>query len=241
MSAQPAATAEYDPYNSADEAHLRPQTYFGQVQCSAWPCVLVKGTGKVAFNPQVHKVEDRVTAIDISLLPIAEQQVNFPLTRSLIAESTGWVKITKESFMALGLKSARELDGKWAKIEFAPTGRKYPKKDRQTGRPTGETSEETTFKFLAFYAGEASAKAAYLGGAQPAAEAVPGNFQPAPANATERATALAFLKAMLPRWTPNGQDVTAVEKGIRDNAVIARHFNVTSPEVIDLMVAQATK
>lgn len=239
MTAQP-AVAEYDPYESATNATLRPQAYFGQVQCNAWPCVLVKGAGKVAFNPQVHKIENRVTAIDISLQTIAEQPVSFPLVRNLIAESPAWVKIVMPSFKALGLASARELNNKWAKAEMVPSGRKYEKKDRQTGKPTGEMAEETTFKFLAFYADEASCRAAFLGGAQPAAEAQ-STTQPAATNANEYNTALQFLKLLLPKWAPTGQELAAVEKGIADNALIGRHFNVQSPVVIDLLVAQATK
>lgn len=238
MSAQP-AVAEYDPFNNADNATLRPQAYYAMVQCDAWPCVLVKGQGKVAFNPQIHKIENRVTAIDISLQSLAEQNVNFPLVRNLIAESPAWIKIVMPSFKALGLASARELNGKWAKIEMVPSGRKYEKKDRNTGKLTGEMAEETTFKFLAFYADEAAARAAYLGGAQPA-DAAP-TAAPASANSAERATALAFLKALLPKWAPTGQELDAVEKGIAANAVLARHFNVQSPEVIDLLVAQANK
>jgi hypothetical protein len=237
MSAQEAV---YDPYNSADNATLRPQAYYAMVQSDAWPCVLIKGKGKVAFNAQEHKVGDRVTAIDISLQPLAEQNVNFPLVRNMIAESPAWIKIVMPSFKALGLASARELNGKWAKVEMVPSGRKYEKKDRNTGRTTGEMVEETTFKFLAFYKDEAEARAAYLGGAsQP--EATAPTTAPASANSAERATALAFLKALLPKWAPTGQEMAAVEKGIAANPVLARHFNIQSPEVIDLLVAQASK
>ena len=105
MSAQP-AVAEYDPFESATNATLRPNTYFALVACDAWPCVLVKGQGKVAFNAQQHKIENRVTAIDISLQPLAEQNVNFPLVRNMIAESPAWIKIVLPSAKALGLVSA---------------------------------------------------------------------------------------------------------------------------------------
>lgn len=239
MSAQP-AVAEYDPFDSATNAHLRPQAYFGQVQCDAYGAVLIKGKGKVAFNPQEHKVENRVTAISISLQTIAEQPVSFPLVRDLIAESPAWVKIVLPSAKALGLTSARELNGKWAKVEMVPSGRKYEKKDRNTGKPTGEMAEETTFKFLAFYKDEAECRAAFLGGNPPADTATP-TAAPVSANSAERATALAFLKALLPKWAPTGQELDAVEKGIAANPVLARHFNVQSPEVIDLLVAQASK
>lgn len=235
-----APDAVYDPFDSATNATLRPQAYFGQVQCDAYGAVLIKGQGKVAFNPQVHKPENRVTAISISIQTIAEQTVNFPLVRDMIAESPAWIKVVMPSFKALGLTSARELNGKWAKVEMVPSGRKYEKKDRNTGKPTGEMAEETTFKFLAFYKDGAEARAAFLGGNQPADASAP-SAAPVSANSAERATALAFLKAFMPKWAPTGQELDAVEKGIAANPVLARHFTVQSSEVIDLLVAQANK
>lgn len=225
-------TATQDPFQSATEATVPSATYYAQIQCDAWFCVLVKGQGKVVFDPQQHPIEQRRTAINLSLAPITEQQVQFPLVREMIAESVEWAKIVWPSARALGVTSARELHGKWAKVEIVGTGRKYTNKQ-------GEEKEGTTFKFVALYPDENAARAAYQAGGQ-ASEATP--TQPAaPAagsngNSKERETALAFLKVLVPQW---GLDLDKVAAGIANNPVIARHFTAQSPEVIQLMAELA--
>jgi hypothetical protein len=226
-----------DPFESATDATLPSAVYYAQVQCDAWFCALVKGQGKVVFDPNVHPIDQRRTAINLSLAPIAEQTVQFPLVREMIAESVEWAKIIWPSARALGITSARELHGKWAKVEIVPTGRKY------TNR-SGEEKEATTFKFAALYPDEAAARAAYLAGGQateptPASTPstpAPTNGAPATTNPKERETALAFLKVLVPQW---GMDFDKVAAGIASNPVIARHFTVQSPEVVELMAALA--
>lgn len=224
-------TQAVDPFDSATEARIPSAAFYCQVQCDAWFCVLVKGQGKVVFDPAQHPVEQRRTALNISLAPIAEQQVQFPLVREMIAESVEWAKIVWPSAKALGINSARELDGKWARVEIVPTGRKYKNQ-------AGEDKDATTFKFAALYPDEAAARAAYAAGGQPdgatpAAAAAPANGS---SNAKERETAYAFLKVLVPQW---GADLDKVAAGIAANPVIARHFSIQSPEVIELVAAQA--
>ncbi len=235
MTAQ--ATLTQDPFQSATDAKLPSLAYFALIQCDAWFCVLVKGQGKVVFDPQTHPIEQRRTAINMSLAPIAEQQVQFPLIREMIAESVEWTKIVWPSAAALGLKSAHDLNGKWAKVEIVPTGRKYK-------NAAGEEKDATTFKIAALYTDEAAARAAYQAGGA-TADAAPAASAPAPAatngngSAKERQTALAFLKVLVPQWTKDGVVLDKVAAGIAANPVIARHFNIDSPEVVELVAAQS--
>lgn len=235
MTAQPAVQ---DPFAAADEAQPLKPGYYAQVNCDAWFCVLEKGTGKVVFDPARHPIEQRRTAINISLAPLPEQNIQFPLVREMVAESKEWASIVWPSAKGLGINSTRELNGRWAKVEVVPTGRKY------TNR-AGENKDATTFKFVALYADEAAARAAYqAGGAQPVeeehvAEPATAATAPATANGQERQTALEFLKVLVPQWCSKGIDTTAVATGIAANPVIARHFTAQSPEVIQLMAACA--
>jgi len=52
-----------DPFDAASNPPVQTYDLFGKVELSAWACALVKGQGKVAFDPSVH--EKRFTAIDI--------------------------------------------------------------------------------------------------------------------------------------------------------------------------------
>lgn len=220
-----------DPFETASNAEPLRSVYYAQVQCDAWYCVLVKGTGKVVFDPNQHPIEQRRTALSISLATIPEQPVNFPLVREMIAESPEWTKVVWPSAKVLGLSSARDLNGKWAKVELAPTGDTY--KNRQ-----GDTKERTTFKFVAFYADEAACRAAYAAGSgQPApAPSAPANGAD---TSKERETALQFLKVLMPKWLNGTMDLDKVKAGIAANPVIARHFDANSPEVIEIMTANS--
>lgn len=144
-----------DPLDVASKAAIAPRSYYGQIQIDAYFCVLVKGTGKTPFDPAQHSVDDRRTAIDISLLPLPEQNVRFNIRRDTIAESREWAGIIWPSLKALGLTNARDAHNKWAKLQQVPSGRKYRSS-------TGEEKEATTFKFLALYADEGACRAAYL-------------------------------------------------------------------------------
>jgi hypothetical protein len=222
-----------DPFETASNAEPLRSSYYAQVQCDAWYCVLVKGTGKVVFDPNQHPIEQRRTALSISLATIPEQPVQFPLVREMIAESAEWTKHVWPSAKVLGLSSARDLNGKWAKVELAPTGDTYKNKQ-------GDTKERTTFKFLAFYADEAACRAAYGAGGNAQATAAPATAPASPVNGAdtskERETALQFLKVLMPKWLNGTMDLDKVKAGIAANPVIARHFDANSPEVIQLMV-----
>ena len=99
-----------DPYAAADNAQVGARNYYGQVQLDIWFCGLVKGTGKVPYDPAVHK--QRATAIDILVLPIAEQNVSYEIKRELIAESREWASLVWASLKALGINSTREANNR---------------------------------------------------------------------------------------------------------------------------------
>lgn len=235
MATNPVQTPNDDPFDTASKVTLVPRSYYGQIQIDAWHCVLIKGQGKVPFDPQQHSVDDRRTAITISLLPLAEQNVQFDLARDLIAESREWAGIIWPSLKALGLTSAREAQGKWAKMQQVPSGRKYR-------NAAGEEKEATTFKFLALYPDEAACRAAYLAETGRNGNTSSEDSAPMPVaggngpNAThDLDVARPFIVAFAKQ---NGYDLERTKAACRSQAIITKAIDVDSPEFAQI-VAEA--
>lgn len=220
-----------DPWESSENPVFRSGEYWGQIAIDAWYCVLAKGTGKVPFDAQVHKIEDRRTSIEMQLHPLPEQNISFEVARSTIAESKGWASITLPSIKQFGL-SLREMNNKWVKLGFKPTGRKYTNSQ-------GEEKENTTFEFLKVFNSEAECRTDYSGNSS-------GDAQPTATEATangddkKRATALAFLKVVVKQAADaSGHDLDAirdsVSKRIAQYPNVAEFFTVDSPETVELI------
>jgi hypothetical protein len=235
-----------DPFESASNPQVKQAVLFGQAKLDAWHCVLPKkGTGgqKAPFDPALHKPEQRLTALDLSIQPLPEHNMNFASERNMLAEGAEWAKHTWPSAKAAGLTDARQINGGWFKYTFAPTGEKYPKKDKQTGQPTGEMVEKTAIKFLEFYKDEDTCRAAYqkehtsddagfTGTVNLSAQAV------APDPEKEKATALAFLRVIVPN-AARGKSLEDARLAVADQIhaypVVSAHFTVDSPEVAEIL------
>lgn len=224
----------FDPFDSASNPELPAFALWGVVEVSAWACALVKGTGKVPYdanNPN-HK---RTTAIDIFIAPIADQNINNPKSceRHMIAESKEWANITWKSIKDLGVTNLREVNGKWARVAVVPSGKTYKNKD-------GETKDETTFKFVAFYASEAELRAAYVANGGKVSEptfSTPVISQ----DDADRQTAAAFLAVIVPnavkgKTTPDEKKL-AVATALTQYPTVSRFFSAESAEVMALMGA----
>lgn len=220
-----------DPYDRAAKAQFAPREYWGQIQLDAWLCVLVKGRGKVQFDPAVHSEDKACTALNIAVLALPEQHVQFAVERELIAESNDWIKTVWPSLRKLGITSPRDAKGKWCKCRFVSTGRTYT-------NPKGEEREATTFEFLELYPDEAACRAAYLAaGGKPADD--DGNVPdiasaPLPQNDGRKTAALEFVKVLV-KSTKGDRDALARE--MATIPMIAEFFSVDSPEVQALLAA----
>ncbi len=216
-----------DPYDSATNATLAPRSYYGQIQVDAYFCVLVKGTGKVPYDGGQHRAEDRRTAIDISLLPLAEQNVNFDLRRATIAESREWAGIIWPSLKALGVSSVRDVNGKWAKMQQVPSGRTYR-------NSAGEEKEATTFKFLALYDDEVACRAAYLTDTGKPAEQGPaaagtngGNGNGSNGNGHDLQVAIPFIQAFAKQAN---FDLDKTKAMCQSQSIITKAIDLDSPD-----------
>lgn len=215
-----------DPFAAAGDPQVQLPEYYGQALADAFFCVLQKGVGKMPFDATQHKVEDRRTAVKISIIPLAEQNGR-DVTREYIAEFGAWPRITLPSLKAVGL-TPLTLNNAWVRVALVPEGRTYTDKN-------GETKESLTLKFLAAYPSEDACRAAYLAaGPEPVAQAQPAAAS-APVNGDkERMTVLEFVKALIKQ---TAGDEAALAVRIANLPPVAKHFSIQSPEVRALLDA----
>ncbi len=219
-----------DPLDAASNATLAPRSYYGQIEIDAWFCVLERGKGKIVYDPQQHSPDQRRTAIKIALLPLPEQNVQFALEREMIAESREWAGIVLPSLKALGVNNVREANGKWAKMQQVPSGRKYR-------NAKGQEKEATTFRFLALYPDKAACRAAYMADRGQAPEQEPA--APAPDNGDgDKARKLDVAKPFIAAFAKAcGYDLERTKAACRTQRIIADAIDVESPEFAALVAA----
>lgn len=238
-----------DPFDSAENPVVRQAEFWGKVELDMFYAVLQKGVGKVPFDPQQHSADKRVTAIDIKVFPVAEQNVTYDVSRNMIAESREWAGIVLPSIKSLGL-TVRELNGKYVHVVQKATGATYENK-------SGETKEKTTFEFVKLFPTEAACIADYMtaGGTistpqyEAPARAAAQEAAAAPANGNgngkERETALKFLGAIVENAARGQTDVYAIQTKIAGTIatipLINKHFTADSPEVLNLIVEKMQK
>lgn len=225
-----------DPLEAADNATLAPREYFGQVLIDTWFCALVKGVGKVPFDPQQHA--KKFTAIKIDVIPLVEMNVNNPISREMIAESKEWVNFTLASLRALNVKTA-EIKNKYARITFIPTGETYENQ-------SGEKKEKTALKFVMVYPDEAACRDAYEAengtGTQPAAtkQVDLNTAQGRTVDATTRAKLIPFVKMIVKKAIENhpGDLVSICDEvsvKIAEHGTLKNFFTATDDDVMTLI------
>lgn len=214
-----------DPFEAADNATepVFTKHFFGQNFFDVWFCALVKGQGKVPFDPAQHQPGQKRTAINISIQPLAGSKAQFPFERNLIAESREWASFVLPSIKALG-KTAKELHAQFVQIKIVETGESYTDKN-------GVEKKKTTAKYVKVFANEADCQAAaeaVFGGnnhtEQPTVENGNGN--------AEREVALKFLPALA---TQAGKDPSRMAELLANNSLVGKYFTINSPEVITLL------
>ena len=226
---------QYDPWQAAEEATVRPSIYFGQIDFDIYPVVFQKGVrGGIPFDPQVHKEKDRRTLIKMSIVPLPSANVDFMTERDFADFADEWVEITLRSIKKLIPENGalRKLKGKWAKYKMVKYGT-YVKRD------TGEEKDLTTPELLDMYEteeeAEAAASALYGGGNGDSDTATPA---PASTGDPERDVALKFLPALTAQA---GNDPSKLATILASNPLVSKHFDLNSPEVIELLTLEPEK
>lgn len=219
-------TQVLDPFDAATEAGERQPTYFGKVDCTASFVALIKGQGKMLWT-EAHGPEQRRTEVAIRLDPIDAMNLTRAVERNVIAESREWTGTVWASLRDLGVRNAREINGKWAKVELVKSGREWINRE-------GQKVEGTTFKFVALYNSKAECEAAWdaeNGGGAAQSQTSNGNGNDAD---TGRATALQFLPALVMQA---GKDKAKLALLLSEMPIISKYFTVDSPEVQALLAA----
>lgn len=227
-----------DPWDSAEHAK-EPQysnEIWGQVEAHSWHCVLEKGIGKVEFDHQVHNPDQRRTAVEITVRPLADMNLTFDLARNMIAESREWASFVLPSIRDLGIHP-KDLNGKWVKAQTVTLTDK-------TGNPVtytdsnGAVKEKTTIKFLKVFNNEEECQADYLSNSGKSAPSntakINGND-----NDKERQTALSFLKVYVQNACRGQSNLSIIREtlalNIATQPLISKYFTVDSPETVDLI------
>lgn len=223
--------------------------YYGQVSLEARPVVLVKGLGKVDFDPAVHAEDQKRMAVEVEINALAEMNLTFVPRRETIASASDWVLTMLPSIKVLGVTSM-QMNGTWAKVRTVAQKNWDGSPMTYTARD-GSTKERTTFEFVAIYPNEAACRAAYQadkGGtsaapapsgtqyqaAQPAA-AAPGDTQ-----SKEYKVALSFLKPIVVNACRGQSDPDVIRNtlalNLSLNPTVGKFFTADSPEVATLIV-----
>lgn len=217
---------ESDPFERAmtDE----PSYFGGKVSVDAWECVLMKGQGKVPFDPQNHKGMRTSTVIEFTVEPldptrqlVQRDMLNWtPDFKSvvrpsleIIAEKVGQIRGKQPG----QFNPLREINGLFVVGEFVP-------------RPDNDPGETwTTLKFMDVFQTEPECQTAYdvLMEREPAPVTAPVSV-----NDPQRVAMAAFLPAL---WNQAQKQEDAFLQLIQANPMLASHFDINSPEVQNLI------
>jgi hypothetical protein len=171
-----------NPWESANDAQVPSQHYFGQLLLDMYFCALIKGQGKVQYDPVQHGSLKRFTAINLAVFVPNPNGQSFEIKRELIAESKEWAGVILPSIKAQGL-TPMTINQKWVHLEMVKTG---------TYTKNGEVKDLTNPKILEVFNSEQEALAAaavFFGRTEPeeqafdhTAPATPGDLHPAGSN-----------------------------------------------------------
>lgn len=204
-----------------------PYEVWGLLSFAPWKAALVKGEGKVPFDPTQHK--SAVWAIDLSLLPIDAQQSRV-IERSMIQPAKEW-RLIQDAIKALGIQPA-DANNRYVHAVFEPTGETYVNSD-------GETKNKTYLKIVKIYKSEDECTQDYLY-TQYDPQANQTDESPNPvAGQKEYEAALKLLGATIRTSVKSGGSAEKVKDlvdvKIKASPVMSRFFNAGSQEVIDLL------
>jgi len=203
--------------------------YFGRLQVDAQFVVLKKGQPKQVWQ-EGEPTEGRTTEVIIRLNPLDVTGMTRMVERNVLSNSGEWSRIVWATLKDLGVKSLRDIEGRWAHIEMVPSGRKWTNKE-------GAEVIGSTFKFVGLYDLESDCVKAWESfqgvteahSAPPQAQAV----QPA-INEAEKAAASQFLRLIV---DANRNDHAALANALASMSPINKYFTISSPEVIALLGA----
>lgn len=226
-----------DAWDTAENPQVKEYAseYWGKVEAQSWWCVLEKGVGRTPFDPQKHSEDQKRTAIDILITPLADMGLQFNINRNMLAESREWGQVVLPSIRALGIHP-REINGKWAWVQLVPIPGKDGKPETYTDS-AGIVKERKTIQFVKIFDTEEQCQSdfhASKGTTQYKADNGNGN-----GDNKEKQTALAFLKVYVQNACRGQTDLNVIREtlalNIAQQPLISKYFTVDSPETMELI------
>lgn len=217
--------SEQNPLDVANEATLAPQVYFGQILLDAYFCALVKGIGKVPFDPAQH--EKRFTAINLTLAPFAGSKATYQIEREYVAEFKEWAGTVLPSIRALGL-TPTSINNRWVKAEMVKTG---------TYTKNGEVKDLTSPKIVTvFESEEACANAANAFFTRPTIDNDDDPFPKQP-NLNNGTTVPKALMSFVTRFIEEaGGDIDKLAEKLNNPTFTAYNLTVEHPAVVTALL-----
>lgn len=228
----------YDPYDDAmtDE----PDVFFGQVSVEAYQGFFQTGVGATPYDENVHGDRKHYLIIHFEFVPVDVTRKTFSV--NTVKWAAEFNQVLRPSLEAVSEQLAsikglvvgqfnflRAVSGMYVKCERVP-------------RPDNKEEETwTTMKFQEVYPDAIACADAWkahtgkeIGGSQVAD--LPFMPDPTPTDHTElqRASMAAFLPAL---WEQAGGDMVKMHALLKANPMIGAHFDIESPEVVEVMNA----
>lgn len=229
-----------NPWDAANNPPEQTKEVSGAVTINAWWCMLVPGQGKQPYDektidPKTGNAPRKYTAIDLTVEPLVESGMTFPVQRTMLAEFGEWKDTTLPSLRDIGFLDASQLNGKHARIELVPTGRKYTNSN-------GEEKEASAVKFVAVYDTREACLAA-MNGDNPVAPTAPAAPSNGNGKSGEQETALKFAKAFVANAMRQAAGDLDKARGIlapmiANQPVISKYYTVDSAEVLEMLAAE---
>lgn len=212
--------------------------YFGEITLvDDWDCALVKGAGKVPFDPTQHTT--RLIALKLQVTCTKADGGTYTLDQDDITSGSKH-KVTLPSLDALGVKvrpQLRALAGKFCEVVRVPTGRTYT---ASKGANAGQQIAETALQFLRLFDTADECAAAEREFYTPRVDKlsagngrnVPQPIEQPPVDQAARAALLATLPIL---WQAAQQKADVFEKMLGGNPAYAQAGITTdSDEVVQL-------
>lgn len=203
---------------------------WGQVGLSLQQVALIKGVGKVPYDPTVHK--SSVLSIEMIITPLPGINNDQAIERNMIRESREW-GLVQASIQEAGLTKASELNGRFVHLTLEQTGDTYTNKE-------GQVRNKTYPKFAKVFANEQECLADYQANGnsiQSAAAPVSNGNGNDPDK--DRATALAFLRPIVENAAAGQTDVNVIIQTVALNIagmpLVNKFFTASSPETLTLI------
>lgn len=240
MAAETLEAQDLEFLDSAEQAKAPPpqnRHLFGRMKLEWQYVALVRGSGKVPWNPRDHTEEQKLHGLEFVMDPLPSNPNQFQTKRNVLAESTEFETVIRPSLTKLNQRLSAVAAGVWCEVEMVPT-RKYASKTEvdEAGKPVMKNATVPAFRRI--FPDEAACEAASADFFKRSPEAASGNGSSGPSappppedkplSLEGRQTALATV------YQVAGRDATRFMEMIKGMPQFA-DLRLDSPEVQQLL------